>query len=90
MKASGRSKTHDGLQLILTFDYKEPFTCVVSPLLDRVVSFFCPCHDYSLEVGEKDWLFTLFLLLAVTSGLRTIYLLSQEMQRRLADCKFLN
>ena len=52
----------------LTFGSKEPFcTCVVSTLSDRVFSFLCPCHDYSLEVRDKNWLFTQFLLAANSS-----------------------
>ena len=53
----------------LTFDSKEPFcACVVSPLSFTQMGFFsslCPCHDYSPDVltRDKDWLFTLILLL---------------------------
>ena len=64
-------KASEGTRLImawnypLTFGSREPFcTCVVSILSDRVFSFLCPCHDCSLEVRDRDRLFTLFLLAA--------------------------
>ena len=46
----------------VSFDSTKPFwACVVSPLTNRVFSFLCPCHNYSLRL-ENDCLFTLFLL----------------------------
>ena len=46
----------------VNFDSKQPFwACVVSPLTNRVFSFLCPCHNYSLRL-ENDCVFTLFLL----------------------------
>ena len=67
---------------------------------DRVFASLCPCHDYSLEMFtiDKDWLFTLFLLLVpfprANSGLvinsstgAHLFLASGNAKRRLADCK---
>ena len=82
--------------IIPTFDSKETFSaCVVSLFLDsdRVFASLCPCQDYFLEVftRDKDWLFTLFLLLLpfwrtnwrliINSLVEPSYLLPQEMQR---------
>ena len=54
---------------------------------DKSFASLCPCHDFSLEMflRDKDWLFTLFLLLLPTGGwlwipqLESTYLLLQEM-----------
>ena len=73
----------------LIFYSKEPFcACVVSRLSDRVLSFLCPCHDYSLELRDKDWLFTLFLLVVNSSIEAHLSLISRNESRRVADCKF--
>ena len=45
----------------VSFDSKQPFwACVVSPLTNRVFSFLCPCHNYSLRL-ENDCVFTIFV-----------------------------
>ena len=72
VKASGRSKTHYGLEFFSDFWLQGAFLCmcIVSLILYSERNFFfffaslCPCHDYSLEMftRNKDWLFTLFLL----------------------------
>ena len=68
VKASGRSKTHYGLELSPDFWLQGAFLheCSVSLTLysDKVFPL-CPCRDYSVETfaGDKDWLSTLFLLL---------------------------
>lgn len=60
----------------LTLDSKEPFCAgVVSPLSDRIFSLLCPCHDCSLQVRDKDWLFTLFLLAVNSSTGAHLYLI---------------
>ena len=74
----------------LTFDPKEPFrACVVFPLSDRVFSFLCPCHDYSLEVlaRDKDWLYALFLLPVNSSTEAHLSLISGNASRRVANYK---
>ena len=60
----------------------------MSPLSYRVFSFLCPCRDYSLEVRDKDWLFTLFLLAVNSSTGAYLSLISRNASRRVADYKF--
>ena len=96
MKASGRSKTHYGLELSLWLLTPRSLSAHVqlsplsdrAPLSDRVFSFLCPCCDYSLEVKDKDWLFTLFLLAVNSSTGAYLSLISRNASRRVADCKF--
>ena len=60
----------------------------LSPLSDSVFSFLCPCHDYSLEVRDKDWLFTLFLLTVNSSTEAHLSLISRNEERRLSWVQF--
>ena len=70
-------------------------------LLLRVFASLCPCHDYSLEMytRDKDWLFTLLLLLlpflranrglVVNSSTGAhLSFASENVKRSLADCEF--
>ena len=106
VKASGRSKTHYGLELFSDFWLQGAFLCmcIVSLILYSERFFFfaslCPWHDYSLEIfrRNKDWLFTLFLLLlpfwiANGAGCKFFnwsppisYL--RKCKEKLADCEF--
>ena len=114
VKASGRGKTPYGLELSSDFWLQGTFLhmCRVSlilergkwrslnPLLRQDFAFLCPCHDYFLEMltRDKDWLFTLFLLLlpfqranrrlVVNSSTGAhLSLVSGNAKRRLAGCK---
>ena len=72
----------------LTFDSKEPFcTYVVSTLSDRVFSFLCPCHDYSLEVRDRTRYLPCFCWLQLPE-LEPTYLISRNASRRVTDFKF--
>ena len=74
---------------LLIFDSWESFCAyVVSLLSDRVFSFLYPCRDYSFEVRDKDWLFTLFLLATNSSTGAYLSLISRNASRRVADYKF--
>ena len=97
VKASGRSKTHYGLELSPDFWLQEAFLhlCNVFLILysDRVFASLCPCHDYSLEIFTRDK--TVYLPCfccslhfreqtggwLLISQLEPTYLLPQEMQR---------
>jgi len=72
----------------------------LNPLLRQGFASLCPCHDYFLEVftRDRDWLFTLFLLLLpfqranrrlVVNSLTGAHLplASGNAKRRLVDCK---
>ena len=73
----------------LTLDSKEPFCAgVVSPLSDRIFSLLCPCHDCSLQVRDKDWLFTLYFLAIDSSTGAHLSLISGNAERRVTDCRF--
>ena len=67
VKASGRSKTHYGLESSSDFWLRGAF-CVLSPFLFVQTGFLplFPCQDYSLEVCTRDkrWLFTLVSVVA--------------------------
>ena len=60
--------------------------CSVS--VNRQGFFLCPCRDYSLEVRDKDWLFTLYFLAIDSSTGAHLSLISGNAERRVTDCRF--
>ena len=74
----------------VSFDSKQPFwACVVSPLTNRVFSFLCPCHNYSLRL-ENDCLFTLFLLGVNSSAGTHVSLISGNAKGKMTAFKTFN